>query len=109
MNAPQQPQQPQPKKADLMTPFQFRIEWKDGAISDYQARDLRLACPCASCIDEHTGRALLDPKTVEETIHLLSAELVGRYGLSFTWSDGHRTGIFAWPMLKGLGELGSAS
>ena len=26
----------------LGAPFTFRIEWKDGAVSDYKARDLRL-------------------------------------------------------------------
>ena len=100
---------PQPKKADLVSPQHFRIEWKGGGVSDYQARDLRLACPCASCVDENTGAPLLDPKTVPEDITLQDAELVGRYGLAFTWSDGHRTDIFAWPMLEQLGQLWSGS
>ena len=101
--------QPQPKKADHVSPLHFRIEWKGGGVSDYKARDLRLACPCASCVDENTGAPLLDPRTVAEDITLQDVELVGRYGLAFTWSDGHRTGIFAWPMLKQLGELRSGS
>lgn len=100
-------QSPTPKKADLVSPFTFRIEWKDGAVSDYTARDLRLACPCATCIEEGTGRPLLDPATVPSDILILGAELVGRYGLSFMWSDGHRTGIFAWPRLRELGTLRS--
>jgi ATP-binding protein involved in chromosome partitioning len=102
------PQTPLPKKADLITPFTFRIEWKDGLSTDFAARDLRLACPCASCIEEGTGRPLLDPKTVKLDILLLGSELVGRYGLSFHWSDGHRTGIFAWPRLRQLGTPRSA-
>lgn len=96
---------PLPKKADLISPFTFRIEWKDGAVCDYAARDLRLACPCASCIEEGTGRAILDPRTVRDDILILGSELVGRYGLSFVWSDGHKTGIFAWPKLRELGTL----
>ncbi|MBL8750889.1 MAG: DUF971 domain-containing protein [Planctomycetes bacterium] len=96
-------QQPTPKKADLVSPFTFRIEWKDGAVTDLGARSLRLACPCASCIEEGTGRPLLDPATVPPDILILGSELVGRYGLSFQWSDGHRTGIFAWPRLRNLG------
>ena len=71
---------------------------------DFKARDLRLLCPCASCVDEGTGRPLLDPKTVREDILLFGAELVGRYGLSFIWSDGHKTGIFAWPRLYAVGQ-----
>ena len=101
--------QPTPKKADLVTPFLFRIEWKDGAVSEHKARDLRLACPCASCIEEGTGRAILDPRTVKDDILLFGAELVGRYGLSFIWSDGHKTGIFAWPMLRKLAGLGTGA
>jgi len=104
-----QQQQPLPKKAELVTPFLFRIQWKDGAVSEYKARDLRLACPCASCIEEGTGRPLLDPRTVKEDILFMGSELVGRYGLAFYWSDGHKTGIFAWPRLRQLGELRSGA
>jgi DUF971 family protein len=102
-------QAPLPRKAELISPFTFRIEWKDGAVSDYRARDLRLACPCAACVDESTGRPLLDPRTVDEGLLLLGSELVGRYGLSFYWSDGHKTGIFAWPRLRQLADLGSGA
>ncbi len=98
-----------PKAADLVSPFLFRIRWKDGAVTDHSARELRLQCPCASCIEEGTGRALLDPATVAADILLLGVELVGRYGLSFVWSDGHKTGIFAFARLRETGtESGAA-
>lgn len=109
MQQPQPMQQPSPKKADLVSPFTFRIEWKDGVVHDYAARDLRLLCPCATCIEEGSGRPLLDPKTVADDILLLGAELVGRYAMTFMWSDGHKTGIFPWPRLYQLGTLRSSS
>ncbi|MGE3171450.1 MAG: DUF971 domain-containing protein [Planctomycetota bacterium] len=98
-----------PRAADLVSPFLLRITWKDGAVTEHGARDLRLACPCASCIEEGTGRKLLDPATVKPDILLLGVELVGRYALTFVWSDGHKTGIFAFPLLRRLGAEGSAS
>lgn len=107
--SPNPPPNPTPKQADLITPFVFRIEWKDGAVHDFKARTLRLACPCASCVDEGTGRPLLDPKTVRDDILLFGAELVGRYGLTFIWSDGHKTGIFAWPKLYALGQRAASA
>lgn len=99
-------QQPLPRSADLVSPFLFRIVWKDGAVTEHAARTLRLLCPCANCVEEGTGRKLLDPASVPADILLLTAELVGRYGLSFVWSDGHKTGIFAWPYLRSMAAAG---
>jgi DUF971 family protein len=28
------------------------------------------------------------------------AELVGAWGITFTWNDGHSTGIFSWALLR---------
>ncbi len=78
------------------------LGWKDGGESRYAARALRLACPCASCVDEATGRPLLDPKTVPEDIRVAHVELVGRYALRFHFSDGHDTGLFTFETLYQL-------
>lgn len=95
-------QHPLPKSATLTSPFSLRIEWRDGAVTEHAARELRLRCPCAACIEEGTGRKILDPQSVPDDLLLLVVEPVGRYALSFIWSDGHRTGIFAWRYLRGL-------
>ena len=92
-----------PKSADLVSPFTLRIAWKDGAVTDLGARQLRLLCPCAMCIEEGTGKKLLDPNSVRPDILILGVELVGRYGLTFVWSDGHKTGIFTFALM-GAGQ-----
>ena len=79
---------------------QLRIRWKDGGVSDYQPRYLRLSCPCAGCVDEMTGRPLVDPGRIPMDVHPLSIEYVGEYALRFDWSDGHRTGIYPWDYLR---------
>lgn len=81
----------------------LRIVWRDGHLSEYAPRDLRLACSCAGCIDEFTGRPLLDQATVPTDVHPLAIRYVGRYALQFDWSDGHTTGIYPWERLRELG------
>lgn len=78
----------------------IRIEWQAGGHEGfYPARALRLACPCAACVEEMTGRPLLDPATVPADIRPLRLALVGAYGLKVSWSDGHSTGIFTYDRL----------
>jgi DUF971 family protein len=80
----------------------LRILWRDGHVSEYRPREIRLACPCAGCIDEYTGRPLLDPDSVEADINPVAIDYVGRYALKFTWPDGHDTGMFPWDLLRRL-------
>jgi DUF971 family protein len=76
------------------------IEWDQaGHQGWFPARELRLACPCAACVEEMTGRPLLDPVRVAAAIQPVSVALVGAYGLRITWSDGHSTGIYTFQML----------
>ncbi len=76
------------------------IEWDtSGHQALYPARALRLACPCAACVDEMSGRALLDPAAVPEDVRPVSVALVGAYGLKVRWSDGHDTGIYTFQRL----------
>lgn len=76
------------------------IEWdQSGHQGWFPARELRLACPCAACVEEMTGRPLLDPARVAGDIQPSSIALVGAYGLRIQWSDGHGTGIYTFQML----------
>ena len=77
------------------------IEWDAaGHQGFYPARSLRLGCPCAGCVEEMTGRPLLDPARVPDDIRPASLELVGGYGLRVHWSDGHSTGIYTFERLR---------
>lgn len=82
--------------------LRLRITWADGHVSEYEPRYLRLRCPCAGCVDEMTGAAILNPATVPEDVYPTGIQYVGRYALGFQWSDGHRTGIHPWDQLRRL-------
>lgn len=77
------------------------IEWdRAGHRALYPARVLRLRCPCAECVEEMTGRPLLDPAVVPADVRPVSLQLVGGYGLRIQWSDGHATGIYTFERLR---------
>lgn len=78
------------------------ITWAEGHVGVYPARDLRLACQCASCQEEMTGRPLLDPAAVPADIVPLRISLVGAYAIRIDWSDGHGTGIYTYDLLASL-------
>jgi ATP-binding protein involved in chromosome partitioning len=82
-------------------PDGLEIDW-DGAgdVCLIGARALRLACPCAACVDEMSRRPLLDPASVPADIRADALELVGAYGLRIRWSDGHATGIYTFETLR---------
>ena len=74
--------------------------WEDEHRSVYEARDLRIACRCAMCIEEMTGVPLLDPKKIPVDVRATGIELVGQYAVAIRWSDGHQTGIYNFRDLR---------
>ena len=80
----------------------IEIRWSDDDVRLCSAHDLRCACPCAVCVDERTGERTLDPSTVPEDVTVQRMALVGRYAVTFVWSDGHSTGVYTWDHLRSL-------
>lgn len=89
-------------------PSALELMWKDESSSKYDAYKLRLACPCASCVDENTGERIITPEAVSLDIRITGARGVGRYGVALQFSDGHGTGIYKFEKLKNLGIDNSA-
>ena len=80
-----------------------KIRWQDGHESLYPARALRLACPCAGCVDEVTGTIRIIATSIPQDVRPLAINLVGRYAISIEWSDNHRTGIYSFELLRKIG------
>ncbi len=94
----------QPVKIFRTPAGQLGFEWNDGTSSLFSLHALRCACPCALCVDEHSGERLLDPKSIPEDVRIDALQSVGRYAVGILWSDGHRTGIYPYDLLKHLTE-----
>jgi DUF971 family protein len=61
--------------------------------------ELRFYCPCAGCVDEHTGERTIKREQVQAGIRPTGVQLVGRYAVQINWSDRHNTGMYHYDRL----------
>lgn len=78
------------------------FKWQDGCETVIAARDLRLRCHCAQCVDEHTGLALLQPGRVSDNIRAKDIQLVGQYGVTIGWTEAPCANIYTFAQLRSL-------
>lgn len=93
------------QKIEQVDNYHFLIQWADGSTQTFRLSDLQRNCPCAQCMDEMTGKPLLDPTTVPDEVKALSIRSVGRYGLKIEFSSGCSMGIFSFDRLKGMNNV----
>lgn len=89
-----------PEAIDLTPAGGLRVRWDEGREVELAPFQLRDACPCAGCVEEGTGRKLLDPATIPADIRIEDVRSVGNYAVQLRWSDGHSTGIYSWETLR---------
>ena len=79
---------------------ELKIIWDDGHESVFSFRLLRQNCSCAMCVDERSGKLILDRESIAKDMEGLKADVVGNYALGITFSDGHSTGLFTFDHLR---------
>ncbi len=101
---------PYPTQLELRGESALLIHWSDGAAREYGIRELRDACPCASCREKRKeppqSTTLLPVLSAAEArpLKLLGMNPVGNYAYSLNFSDGHDTGIYTFEHLRSLGR-----
>lgn len=78
------------------------LRWQDGHDQQIDMRDLRLECRCAACVDEMSGRAVLNPATVPLNLAPIRIWSLGNYAIGVSFSDGHQSGIYTFKHLRGM-------
>jgi len=98
-----------PTALQLTPENRLLIDWSDGERRSYTMRELRNACPCATCNEKRRQPA--DPlalpvlKQVQtQPLSISAMEPLGNYAYGIRFSDGHDTGIYAFDLLRRLGE-----
>jgi DUF971 family protein len=89
-----------PVRVKRVSPLQTDIAWNDGHFSAYPSWYLRENCPCASCVEEFSGRHLILEGSIPGNLERVEVEPVGNYAIRFTWSDDHSTGIYTFDYLR---------
>jgi DUF971 family protein len=87
-----------PSGSDILLQFDTGEEFKIAPL------ELRFECPCATCVDEITGKRTLKRETLNPSVKPLKIEPVGRYGIHIKWSDGHSTGMYHFDRLYEMGK-----
>lgn len=89
------------------------IEWSDGVSQELSFRQMRNACPCATCGEKQQGQAEEEAARSSTELPILSAaetlpleivtmKPVGNYGYNIQFSDGHSTGIYTLDLLRSM-------
>jgi DUF971 family protein len=95
------PEEAPPAAVELDRVTGLTVRWADGTTSRFDLEALRVNCPCAECRGRRERHEPVWPRPAAPVpLEATGAELVGAWGLSLRWNDGHETGIYAWGLLR---------
>lgn len=94
----------EPVSAELTDSGDLAVQWPDGHKGYYTPYNLRKSCTCAMCIDENSGKRLIDDKKIPLDIRIETFQPIGRYAMGFRFSDRHSTGIYKYVLLREICE-----
>jgi DUF971 family protein/ribosomal protein S14 len=107
------PDAPAPDTLELDRERGLTLVWSDGSTAEFTLEELRVNCPCAECRGLREQELPAWPKpTSPRPLVAVTGELVGAWGLTITWNDGHATGIYPWGLFRawrGLPDLPAGS
>jgi DUF971 family protein len=92
--------EPAPASIDVDRERGVTVTWADGRVARFGLEELRVRCPCADCRGRRERSLPVWPlPSSPQPLRIVDAQLVGGWGLSLAWNDGHSTGIFSWTLL----------
>lgn len=80
--------------------YTFTIEWSDGLVKDYRLSELQRKCPCAGCVDENTGKRVMDESLIGNDVGAKNLFSIGRYALRINFTSGCSHGIYSFDFLR---------
>ena len=90
---------PTPTRIEPLGPLEMFLCFSNNEEYAVSYHELRFYCPCAGCVDEHTGERTIKREQVQPGIRPTGVQLVGRYAVQINWSDRHNTGMYHYDRL----------
>lgn len=91
-----------PTRIESASDNRMLLAWNSGETYTLAYTELRFHCPCAACVDEHSGQRVIKREDVAADVKPLQVGLVGRYAVHISWSDQHSTGMYHFDRLYHL-------
>jgi DUF971 family protein len=79
----------------------LEVHFSDGEVYLLPAEYLRVFSPSAEARITRSKGAIV---TGKQRVSITGVEPVGAYAVRILFDDGHRTGIYSWPILRDLGQ-----
>ena len=80
------------------------VRWHEGREDRLGFEYLRNHCPCATCVDEWSGKRRSLTLLLPTNFAPRKLVPVGNYGVQIHWNDGHETGIYSHHLLRRLAK-----
>lgn len=91
-----------PTQIEPYSSTEMFLAWNSGDQYAVPYSEIRFYCPCAGCVDEHTGERTIQKTSIHPDIRPTQVQLIGRYAIQIHWSDGHQTGMYHYDRLLEL-------
>lgn len=82
--------------------YTFSVVWSDEVSQDFRLSHLQRNCPCAACVDEATGKRLVEANAIHDNVMAISIKSVGRYAIKIQYTNGCSAGIYSFDFLRQL-------
>lgn len=79
------------------------VENESEDFNSIPSAELRRDCKCAACVEELTGRQILNPEDISDFVKPIKMTPTGNYALSVDWSDGHKS-LYPFRQIESLLE-----
>ncbi len=85
----------------IYNPRTSSIEYsREGMTLRINARELRMKCKCALCVEEMTGVNKIVASSIPGDVHPINIQKKGNYAVAVVWSDGHNSSLYPYARLE---------